>query len=156
MTWRSKTSSGNRLVIVTDVNLLIYAYNTGDPQHDTARAWWEQTLTGRQPVGLAWIGIIGFIRITTRRGVMPNPVSAGDAIATVQSWLALPHVEIIHPTDRHADVLFELLTELGTAGNLTSDAHLAALAMEYDATLATTDVDFLRFPKLRTSNPLKR
>ena len=143
-------------MIVPDLNLLIYAYDTSSARHEEAKGWWENTLSSRQPIGLAWISIIGFIRITTRRGIVPRPITVADAIATVQSWLALPHVEIIHPTDRHADVLFALLTELGTAGNLTSDAHLATLAIEYDATLATTDVDFLRFPKLRTSNPLKR
>lgn len=143
-------------MIVPDLNLLIYAYDTSSARHEEAKGWWENTLSSRQPIGLAWISIIGFIRITTRRGIVPRPITVADAIATVQSWLALPHVEIIHPTDRHADVLFALLTELGTAGNLTSDAHLATLAIEYDATLATTDVGFLRFPKLRTSNPLKR
>lgn len=141
-------------MIVPDLNLLIYAYNAGDPQHAAAKKWWEQTLVGGRPVGLAWIAIIGFIRITTRRGVTPSSISAEQAIATVQSWLALPNVDIIHPTERHAEILFSLLNELGTAGNLTSDAHLAALAIEYDVTLATTDVDFLRFAKLRTVNPL--
>ncbi|MEP7363350.1 MAG: type II toxin-antitoxin system VapC family toxin [Acidobacteriota bacterium] len=142
-------------MIVPDINLLIYPYDTASPHHLPARRWWAQSLTGPQPVGLAWISILGFIRITTRRSSMISPITVADAISTVQSWLALPNVEIIHPTDRHADVLFSLLTELGTAGNLTSDAHLAALAIEYHATLATTDVDFLRFAKLRTANPLK-
>ena len=156
MSWRSKSSSASKPVIVPDVNVLVLAYNRGSPMHEAIRSWWSAALTGSEPIGLSWHAIIGFIRIITKRALIPNAATVTDAVATVQSWLALPHVEIIHPTDRHADVLFALLTELGTAGNLTSDAHLAALAIEYDATLATTDVDFLRFPKLRTSNPLKR
>lgn len=143
-------------MLVPDVNLLIYAYNSGDPQHSAAKRWWEQALSGARPVGLAWLVVIAFIRITTKRSLIPKAASVGAAVATVRSWLALPHVEIIHPTERHAEILFALIEDLGTAGNLTSDAHLAALAIEYHATLATTDADFSRFRGLRAENPFSK
>lgn len=72
----------------------------------------------------------------------------------VRSWLAHPRVTIIAPGEQHAVILFGLLERLGVAGNLTTDAHLAALAIEYQAELASTDADFARFPGLRWFNPL--
>ena len=73
----------------------------------------------------------------------------------VDSWLAQPAVTVVDPTDRHSAVLRHLLDPLGAAGNLTSDAHLAALAIEHGATLCSADVDFSRFAGLRWANPLQ-
>jgi len=142
-------------VIVPDLNLLIHAYNEGSPVHGPAREWWEELLSRPAPaVGLAWAVVLGYIRLTTHPRVMANPLTPSAACADVESWLAQPQVTLIHPGDRHASTLFHLLRSLGTAGNLTTDAHLAALAMEYQATLPTTDADLARFPGLRWENPL--
>jgi hypothetical protein len=70
--------------------------------------------------------------------------------------LDLPNVDIVEPGPRHAEILFRLLRQVGVAGNLTTDAHLAALAIEHQAQLASTDHDFARFPGLRWFNPLAR
>src|SRR6266849_4509987 len=99
--------------------------------------------------------ILGFVRIMTRRGILPNPMIANDAIGRVRSWLAVPGVEILTPGERHSEILFGLLERVGTAGNLTTDAHLAALAIEYQAEVASTDTDFARFPGLRWFNPVR-
>jgi uncharacterized protein len=141
-------------VIVVDLNLLLYATNQNAIQHARARQWWERCLSEGTPVGLAWAVIVGFVRLTTNPRVMPHPISAADAIGVVDQWLSEPAVEIIEPTERHWDILKELLAALGTAGNLTSDAHLAALAIERGAQLASTDNDFSRFAGLRWSNPI--
>jgi toxin-antitoxin system PIN domain toxin len=142
-------------VIIPDVNLLIHAYNTGSPVHESARNWWEETLSHPAPsVGLPWVVALGYIRLTTHPRVMSAPLTASEACADVETWLAQPQVTLLHPGDRHATTLFHLLRNLGTAGNLTTDAYLAALAMEYQATLHTTDADFARFPGLRWENPL--
>jgi len=141
-------------VILPDVNLLLHAYNRESPAHVEARAWWEDLLNGTQPVGLAWVAILGFIRVTTHRQVLLNPLPAAVACADVRAWLARPYVSVLHPGDRHAEILFGLLDSLGTAGNLTTDAHLAALAIEHQAELHSTDADFGRFSGLRWVNPL--
>ena len=99
--------------------------------------------------------ILGFIRISTHRHVFKNPLAVSAACATVRAWLAQPFVSIMHPSERHAEMLLGLLEALGTAGNLTTDAHLAALAMEHQAELQSTDSDFERFAGLRWRNPLK-
>jgi toxin-antitoxin system PIN domain toxin len=141
-------------LIVPDVNLLIHAYNRESPVHAAAREWWEDALNGTQPVGLAWVAILGFVRIATHRHVLTRPMPVRAATDRARTWLARPQVAVLHPGARHAEVLFGLLDALGTAGNLTTDAHLAALAIEHQAELHSTDADFERFAGLRWRNPL--
>jgi toxin-antitoxin system PIN domain toxin len=142
-------------MIVPDVNVLVYAYDSSSNKHKSAREWWERTLTLPRPVGLSWAAILGFVRIATHRQILDNPMHPRDAIRRVRSWLTRPAVQILTPGESHAEILFGLLENLGTAGNLTTDAHLAALAIEYQAELASTDTDFERFPGLRWFNPLQ-
>lgn len=141
-------------MIIPDVNVLVYAYNKQAPEHAAVRKWWEDTLSGSRPVGLPWISILGFLRLCTNPRVSLHPMTAVQAARHVKSWLEAPRVEIIHPGEAHAGIFFSLLERLGTAGNLTTDTHLAALAIEYQAELASTDSDFARFRGLRCFNPL--
>ena len=141
-------------MILPDVNVLVHAYNLGSPRHAEARRWWERTLSEPAPVGLAWSVALGYIRIATHPGILANPLPAASACEHVESWLAQPQVALLHPGERHAAILFDLLRKLGTAGNLTTDAHLAALAIEHQAEVCSTDADFARFPGLRWRNPL--
>jgi toxin-antitoxin system PIN domain toxin len=142
-------------VKLPDVNLLVYAANESTKQHAPALAWVEQTLSGRETVALAWPVLIGFVRVITNPRVLQRPWDAKQAIAVIDGWLALPPVTVVHPTDRHLAVLRDLLNPLGTAGNLTSDAHLAALAIEHGATLYSADNDFSRFAGLSWVDPLR-
>ncbi len=141
-------------MIVPDINLLVHAYNSESRVHAAARAWWEDLLNGTRPVGLSWVAMLGFIRVTTHRRILARPLSPDAACARVRAWLARPYVAILHPGERHAEILFGLLERLGTAGNLTTDAHLAVLCIEHQAELHSTDADFSRFPGLRWKNPL--
>lgn len=141
-------------MIVPDVNLLVYAHNSQSRQHEAARKWWEDLLNGTGTVGLPWASILGFIRIATSPKILDNPLDVSSACTRVRSWLARPQTALIHPGDRHADILFDLLEEAGSAGNLTTDAHLAALAIEHQAELHSTDADMIRFRGLRWTNPL--
>lgn len=143
-------------MIIPDVSVLIHAYNSNSPVHAGAKRWWAETLSSGRPVGLAWVAVIGFIRVMTHRAALQNPMSVADATRRTRSWLETSNVQIVTPGDGHADVLFELLESVGTAGNLTTDAHLAALAIEYQAEIATTDMDFARFQGLRWFNPLAK
>jgi toxin-antitoxin system PIN domain toxin len=141
-------------VTLPDINLLLHAYNSESPVHDAARTWWEGLLNSTQPVGLSWAGVLGFIRIATHRQVLTNPLPVAEVCDHARAWLAQPYVTILDPGARHAEILFSLLESVGTAGNLTTDAHLAALAIEHQAELHSTDADFARFPGLRWRNPL--
>ena len=111
-------------------------------------------MNSTRPVGLPWVAILGFIRIATNRQVLANPLPVTTACAHARAWLARPYVSLLDPGARHAEILFGLLESLGTSGNLTTDAHLAALAIEHQAELHSTDADFARFPGLRWVNPL--
>jgi uncharacterized protein len=141
-------------VILIDVNILIYASDSATKQHAAALAWLDGQLAGSVPVGLPWITLLGFLRIATNSRVMPRPLPISTAWQQVSAWLACEAVWIPQPTERHAAVLAGLLALPGLHGNLVTDAHLAALAIEHGLTLCSTDGDFARFPKLSWRNPL--
>ena len=141
-------------MIVPDLNLVIYAYNRDAPKHAAARAWWERLLNGTEPVAVPWVVVLGFVRLMTHRSVLIHPMPAGDALTHVRSWFARSNVERLDPGPQHLDLLDRLLAALGTGGNLTTDAHLAALAIEHQCELHSNDADFSRFPGLRWRNPL--
>jgi len=141
-------------VRLPDTNLLLYAADEDAELHDAALQWMEETLSGTETVAFAWVAVLGFIRIGTNPALYDIPMRVERALEVVDGWLAQPCVTIVHPTDRHAAVLRDLFTRVGTAGNLTTDAHLAALAVEHGATLYSSDNDFSRFPGLRWVNPL--
>lgn len=141
-------------MILPDLNLLVHAHNTDSSHHESARVWWESLMNGEDQVGLSWAVLLGFVRIATHRAVLNHPMSVRLACDHVKTWLARPQVTILQPGDRHAEILFGLLERLGTAGNLTTDAHLAALAIEYQAELHSNDADFSRFQGLKWKNPL--
>jgi toxin-antitoxin system PIN domain toxin len=138
---------------VIDLNVLLYAVNQDAPGHGRVRSWWEAALVGDEPVGLPWAVLLGFLRLATNAKVFAEPLALDDAIERVDAWLSHPNVRIVGETEEHWRVLKELLGQTGTAGNLTTDAHLAALAIAHGATLASCDADFARFRHLRWENP---
>jgi toxin-antitoxin system PIN domain toxin len=141
-------------VTLSDVNLLLYAYDTSSAQHARARAWLEERLSGVEAFGFAWATLLVFVRLVTNPRVFESPLRVEESLDIVDAWLSAPSATVLHPGPRHAVLLRQLLEPLGTAGNLTTDAHLAALALEHDAELCSADADFSRFPGLRWSNPL--
>jgi uncharacterized protein len=142
-------------MILIDANLLIYAVNTEAPLHPAAKTWVEETMNGaRGQVGLPWISLVAFVRITSHPKLLRQPRRVEESLATVAEWLALPAVEVLNPGPDHA-VLFEAACRsCGGSGNLITDAHLAALAMEHGCELASCDTDFGKFPGLHWINPL--
>jgi uncharacterized protein len=141
-------------VILIDANILIYAVNRDAPLHSRAKSWLEETLSGTETIGISWSVILAFLRLTTRPGLFRNPLGIEKAFDLIDFWLEQPAVSIIHPGPRHQTILRELLEPLGTGGNLVSDAHLAAMALENRARLCSSDHDFLRFRGLKWHNPL--
>jgi toxin-antitoxin system PIN domain toxin len=139
---------------VVDLNLLLYATNADAPEHAAARSWWESALNGDEQVGLTWPVLLGFLRLTTRAGLVPRPLTPRQALDTLDAWLTHARTSVLHPGDEHWSILRGLIDDAGTAGNLTTDAHLAAVTIEYGAALYTTDSDFSRFRKLKVVNPL--
>jgi toxin-antitoxin system PIN domain toxin len=141
-------------VKLPDVNLLLYAVDAEAPHHARARAWLEDALSGTEEVGFAWAVVLGFVRISTNPAAFEKPLDAAAAFGYVEEWLARPVASPLTPGPRHVALMRELLQPLGVAGNLTSDAHLAALAIEHGAELCSSDTDFGRFVGLRWTNPV--
>ena len=141
-------------MIVPDVNLLLYAEITAYPEHANAHRWWVAQLGGASEVGLAPVVVFGFIRIATNPRMFTPALSVDDALLRVEAWLARPNARMLAPGPNHLDIAFRLLRTIGAAANLTTDAQLAAFAIENTATLCSNDRDFGRFAGLAWTNPL--
>ncbi len=141
-------------MILVDANLLIYSVNRDAHHHKTAKNWFEKVLSGGEHVGLPWVCLLAFLRVATRPGILANPLTVDQATAYVESWLKLPSVEPVAPGAGHWPILRHLLRAIGTAGNLTSDLHLAAMAIELNAPIYSADHDFQRFAGVDHINPL--
>jgi uncharacterized protein len=140
-------------VVVVDANVLLYAVDSESAHHDRSRSWLDASLAGAEAVGLAWVALLAFIRVGTNASIFPAPLTVAEAAGQVETWLAAPAAVATHPTARHAALLRGLLGQTGTAGNLTTDAHLAALAIEHGADVVSWDRDFGRFPGVRHRLP---
>ncbi len=141
-------------MILIDANLLIYAHNESFSQHRASKAWLDSILNNVERVGLPWNSLLAFLRVSTNPRMLSRPVPISVALQQVLAWLECETVWIPQPTERHIEVLGSLLAPAGLYGNLVSDAHLAAIAIEHGLTLCSTDSDFARFPGLRYRNPI--
>ena len=137
-----------------DSNILLYAWNQDDPNHEKIKPWLESLLRSQDWVGLPWITLWTFLRLTTNSRLYSRPLSPERAFEIVSEWIQLPNVVIVQPGLLHREILQRLVIVGQATGPLLSDAVLAALAIEQGATLASTDRDFSRFPGLSWINPL--
>ena len=133
---------------IPDVNVLLYAVNPRCPQHLTAKQWFETNSAANVVIAYPWSVILGFVRICTRRGIFESPLTVDASLEIVRSLLSQTNAKTVDPTVKHMGIVSRLLLSAGTAGNLTTDAHLAALAIEHEAELASFDADFQRFAGL--------
>jgi len=141
-------------VIVVDANILLYAYDSVSPHHAKARAWVESALSGADPVGLPWQTAAAFLRITTNPRLPGQRLTLEEAVSVVDQWFDQPNVRLLAPGDGHWTLFRQMTLDGQARGPLITDAHLAALTIEYGGVLQTTDRDFARFPGLRWTNPL--
>ena len=143
-------------MILVDTNIPLYAEDSLSEHHEAARAWWDEQLSGSEPVALCWPVLTAFIRIGTNVRLHKRPLTLKEAVDRVQSWLEQPGVRILTPTEQHWAVFQRMLRSGNASANLVSDAHLAALAVEHNCTLASSDMDFTRFRGLKWRNPIVR
>lgn len=141
-------------MILVDANILLYAEDSLSPHHELARDWWDTQLSGVAPVCLCWPVITAFLRIGTNPRLHRRPLTQAEACTRVQSWLDQHCVRLIKPTEAHWPTFQNLIRASNAIGNLVSDAHLAALAIEHNSELCSTDTDFARFRGLKWRNPL--
>ena len=139
---------------IVDLNILLYAINRDSPHHTAVRDWWEKAVSDDEPVGLPWLVLLGFLRLATSPRVFSNPLTPEQASEVVETWISHAGVKLVIERDEHWRILRSYLEKTGMAGNLTTDAHLASLAVSYGAALVSCDGDFSRFSELRWENPL--
>jgi len=141
-------------MIIPDINLLLYAYDSTSPFHAQASAWWQTCLSGAEPVGLPPVVVFGFVRVGTNARVFQHPLTPAEAAGHIRNWLGQPVVKLLEFSPDHVERVLGLVESLGTAGNLLTDARIAAIAIENGAVLHTADADFVRFQNLRWLNPI--
>jgi uncharacterized protein len=141
-------------MIVIDANLLVYAYDESSPHHEPARQWIGETLSGVEPIRIALVSLLAFVRIITNPSLFLRPLQPDVAIGIIQSWLVIPSVGIADPGERHWRNLADAAHGGQVRGPHVMDAHVAALAIEHGATLMTADRGFARFPGLKFKNPI--
>lgn len=141
-------------MILVDANILLYAVNDDAPLHQQAKTWWESVLSGSRVVGIPWVVAMAFLRISANPRVFSRPLTPEQAIAYLDEWLRQPVTQLLVPGDKHWHIMRNLLLQNGMAGNLTTDAHIAALALEQGYSVYSCDNDFKRFAGVRHINPL--
>jgi hypothetical protein len=140
-------------MMIVDANALLYAVNSDVAWHDESKSWLDRALVGTEPVGFAWLVLLAFWRVATHPAVFASPLDVEVAAEIIEAWINQPAAVIVQPTARHFSVLSGLLGTSGAGANLVNDAHLAALALEYGASIITFDSDFARFAGVRHRRP---
>ena len=141
-------------MIVLDANLLLYAYDSTSKQHPAAKLWLQEVLSGHELIGLPWLSIWAFLRVSTNPRLFENPLPMESALSAVELWIETGQTRQLSPGERHWVLLQKMMIEGNVRGPSTTDAALAALTIEYGGILHTTDRGFARYPGLRWVNPL--
>ncbi len=141
-------------MIIPDINLLLYAYDSASPFHAKAGPWWRDCLSGQEPVGLPRVVVFGFVRVGTNARAFQHPMTPAEAARHVRSWLNRPVVQVLDSGPHHVEQVLTFLEGVGAAGNLVTDAQIAAIALDHGALLHTSDSDFVRFSGVRWFNPI--
>lgn len=138
---------------LVDANVLLYAVNSDAERHQLSRDWLDDALSGGSTVAFSWFPLLAFVRLATKAGLFPRPLSLDQAMDRVDAWLAAPPALVVEPTVDHPRIVRHLLRDLGVGGNLVNDAHLAALAIEHRCVVVSFDNDFGRFQGVRWEQP---
>ena len=140
---------------IVDTSILLPAITPSLPQHEAARKALESAINSDRPVGLCWVVVNAFLRITTKPGLFAKPLRIDEAWDFVERWLEHENVRVVQESEDHARLWSELLRQAGTGGDLTTDAWIAAIALAHGASVLSLDSDFARFPNLRWETPMQ-
>jgi toxin-antitoxin system PIN domain toxin len=139
---------------LVDANVLIYVVNEDALEHERVRTWWESAIRNEEPIGFCWIVQLSFLRIATHQHIFARPLTLKEASEKLDTWIALPNIRVLTETEDHLRILKQLLGSVTAPGNLVNDAHLAALALAWSASIVSCDQDFHLFRQVRWENPL--
>ena len=143
-------------MLVVDTNVLVYAADKDSQFHTACRNWLQHQRSSADAWYTTWSILYEFLRVTTHPRVMRRPWNVAEAWRFVTILLASPGLDILVPSERHAEVAGQVIGELPhLAGNLLHDAHTATLMREHGIRqICTRDTDFHRFPFLEVIDPL--
>ena len=136
-------------MVIVDVNLLLYAYDTAAPHHRRSAEWLAETVDSGETIGIPWHCVMAFLRITTASFGAKRPLPMAQAVSIIDGWFADPQFVMPEPGKRFWRILKEVGEDSGTSGRDWSDAYLAALAIENGAGFATFDRDFRKYKGLK-------
>ena len=139
---------------IVDTSVLLPAVSPSLPQHEASRTALEAAVNDERPLGLTWVVVNAFLRLTTKPGLFERHLTIDASWDLVNDWLAHPGVRVVQETEEHPRLWSELLRATGSGGDLTTDAWIAAIALAHGATVLTLDSDFARFPGVRWESPL--
>ena len=142
-------------MLLTDVNVLIYAHRAESPEHEAYARWLTDLATGEEPFGLSELVLSSVVRVVTNPRVFGTPTPVETALAYVDELLRRPNAVRLRPGSRHFELFQRLCRQTNASGKLVADAYHAALALEHGCEWVTTDADFGRFPGLRCLHPLR-
>lgn len=141
-------------MILLDANVLLYAYDASSPKQEKAARWLEEALEGNEPVGLPWLTAWAFVRIATNARVQEQPLLVEEAMGVIEELKAHAQVVMVGPGRKHWKLMAEQMKVANVRGSGTTDAVIAALALEQGARLASADAGFRRFPEVVWVNPV--
>jgi toxin-antitoxin system PIN domain toxin len=142
------------LMILIDVNVLVYAHRPDANEHVKYRNWLEEVMNSGEACGLSELVLCGMVRIVTHPRIYPDPTPIDLALGFAKELRDHDASILVSPGERHWEIFTGLCKSVGAKGNLVSDAYFAALAMESGAEWITADRDYARFPGLRWRHPL--
>jgi len=139
-----------------DVNVLLFASDTGSPFHQRAADFLEARAKGPDILYLAWSTVMSYLRISTHPAIFASPLQPEEAARNAEALLRLPHVRTLAEEDGFWNLYREVTQKLATRGNDVPDAHLATLLRQHGvATLYTSDRDFRKFDFLTVRDPFE-
>ncbi len=137
-----------------DVNVFVYAVNKDAEEHGQALRLIERLGQGPEIVYLFWPTIMGFLRIATNPGILPNPLSTADATETIGDLLGRPHVRTPGEAPGFWDLYLDTVGARSRANDVP-DAHLAGLMRQHGVRfIHTRDRGFRRFAGIEVRDPL--
>ncbi|MFN0063437.1 MAG: type II toxin-antitoxin system VapC family toxin [Myxococcaceae bacterium] len=143
-------------MFVVDTNVLVYAADTECPEHSRCRRLLEGWRRQSGAWYLTWGIAYEFLRVVTHPRVFRHPWKIERASAFLAALSESPSLAFLTPTDRHPQVLSEVVATVpGLAGNILHDTQTATLMREHGIRrICTRDTDFHRFPFVEPVDPL--
>lgn len=141
-------------MILPDVNVLVLAHRKDQDGHEAMRDWLADEVNSEQPFALADLAVAGFLRVVTHPRVFADPTPLREALRFLDGLFEQPTCVSVAAGERHWEIVRQVIVDADARGNLVPDAHLAAIAIEHGATVATRDRGFARFARVRWLDPL--